>query len=953
MDHSQSLRNLIEELAARGDRPAVLALRKEGRDQWSAGKLGTEATRLARALRSAGMESGDRAVFMGGSSPQWVAGLLAVLKCGGVAVPLDTELREETLQRVLDDTAPKWIFATSRHARRLERLGRDDLPGPILLDAPGIEDGDNDRDGRSWRDLQGDEDAEFPDVKPDDPAVLFYTSGTTGPPKGVPLSHRNLLFQLAALRDSGLTREDDRVLVPLPLHHVYPLVIGILVPLSLDLPIVFPYGITGPELVRAVREGEASIVIGVPRLYVELRSGIESRTVGAGKIAHGAFRSALATARTLHEVLHLPAGRVLFRRLHRRFGHQLRVLASGGAALDPGIARDFEAMGWQVATGYGLTETSPLLTLNLPGESRKGTAGRALNGVELKIAPQSEDGSTADSEHPPDSRPDTIDGAQSDSAGEKHTDDQPHEGEILARSPGVFDGYRNLPDRTQESMTDDGWFRTGDLGYLDDDGFLHVTGRVSTLIITEQGEKVQPDEIEDVCASAEAIREAGVLEDDGRLVAVVVPETPSAGGDRSDDAELDQSIRQAMDGVSRELPSWQRISDYVISHSRLPRTRLGKIRRHELQELYEQICEDSRESEPQSGQPVSLEEMSPDDQRLLQDPAAGEVWSLLTERYSEQRLTPDSDLQLVLGVDSMQWLNLSLDIQRRAQVELTDEMIQDVDRVRDLLEQVSRAEGSNGNTGPDPLEEPRKMLSEVEQRWLEPLSVPQRAAARALETANRLMMKSVFRLQVAGRENLPQDRQFVLVPDHTSHLDPMALSAALGSKLLRRTCWAGFTGAVFGNRLMRGISRLTRTVPISGEHSAASSLAFAAAVLESGQNLVWFAEGRRSQSGELLEFLPGIGMLLSHFRIPAIPMHVAGGHRAMPVGRRIPRPHRMSVIFGEPVEPSQMPRQSEEGDVAREIAALLHDRVAELARENSRVTVFHGNGSGSKEAPEP
>jgi long-chain acyl-CoA synthetase len=267
------------------------------------------------------------------------------------------------------------------------------------------------------------------------------------------------------------------------------------------------------------------------------------------------------------------AGKWLLRPLHQQFGARLRVVASGGSPLDDELAWKLEALGWQVAIGYGLTETSPLLTINPPGKAKIGSVGRAIEHVELRIQ-----------------HGDDVDG-------DPGTDRSP--GEILARGPSVFGGYRNLPDKTDQVLTDDGWFHTGDLGFLDDDGFLYITGRKGTMIVTESGENVQPDEVENAYAKHSAIREIGVLGQDGQLVALIVPERGEVGG-----GDLVQAIEQAVETQSRDLPSYQRLAEFRLTRESLPRTRLGKIQRHKLRERFRQAAEDG---DDQAASPVAIE----------------------------------------------------------------------------------------------------------------------------------------------------------------------------------------------------------------------------------------------------------------------------------------------------------------------------------------------------------
>src|SRR5205085_4529099 len=226
-------------------------------------------------------------------------------------------------------------FTTAAQADRLKRLKIRTKLRPILLDAEAD-------DERGWQRLLADQAGDLPPSEPDDPATLFYTSGTTGPPKGVPLTHGNLAFQLNALVRTGIVTEADRVLLPLPLHHVYPFVIGMLAPLAFGVPIVLPQALTGPQIVRALREGQVTLVIGVPRLYRALAAGVRARSEAAGRVAALLFQAGASLSTWLRRRLALRLGKLLLRPLHRQLGPRLRVLVSAGAALDPDLAWELE-----------------------------------------------------------------------------------------------------------------------------------------------------------------------------------------------------------------------------------------------------------------------------------------------------------------------------------------------------------------------------------------------------------------------------------------------------------------------------------------------------------------------------------------------------------------------------------------------------------------------------------
>lgn len=592
MASDQTLRALVEELASRGDRPAILALQKAGVQSWSYAELSERVGRLAGGLIAGGVGRGVTVGLWADERPELIAASLGIIAAGGIAVPLDAQFSGEVLKAVLEDSGIGYLFTTKSRVEPLQKLGLERDIRPILLDV-------GDEDQRSWLRMSAESAGELPQVRPDDEAMLFYTSGTTGAPKGVPLTHANLAFQLQAVAQANVVTPDDRVLLPLPLHHVYPFVVGMLTPLALGLTIVMPHSLTGQQIVRALKEGEVSVVIGVPRLYRAMVQGIEAKVKSQGRLARGFFKISSALSTLLRKRLGWRTGKRLLKPLHKQFGSQLRVLASGGSPLDPQLAWRLEGLGWQVAIGYGLTETSPLLTINPPGKARLQSVGRPIPGVEIRIDPATRPETQAD-EAQRDNEAQRGQPAEQATAPGQRGETQAGEtqaGEIQAKGPSVFGGYRNLPDKTQDAFTADGWFRTGDLGEFDDDGYLYVRGRIKEMLVTPGGENVQPENVEAVYAEHPFIREAGVLQQNDQLVAAIVPDINAITRQHDDsDGDIQQVIRQAVSQQSKQLPSYQRIADFAITNDPLPRTRLSKLQRHKLAEQFER----ARRGEEQS-----------------------------------------------------------------------------------------------------------------------------------------------------------------------------------------------------------------------------------------------------------------------------------------------------------------------------------------------------------------
>lgn len=891
----RTLLDLIDGLPGHGAKPAILAMRRKTVETWSYADLAARIDSIAGRLSKAGIGKDDPVAILSDNRPEWIAAALAVIRRGAVVVPIDVQVADHTLAHILNDSGARLLFTTTTYVDRLQRIEATDL-SPVLLDT--------EDDARSWHKLPPGDDQPMPPVEPQDRATLFYTSGTTGPPKGVPLSHGNIASQLNAIVAEELASERDRVLLPLPLHHVYPFVFGMLAPLALGLPTILPRALTGPQVATALREGAATLIMGVPRLYSAFDAGVRRPFEDRGRTAAGLFRGFLVATTWSRKRLGLRPGKIL-RPLHKQIAPDLRLLVSGGAALDADLALRLEGLGWQVASGYGLTETSPMLTWNVPGRAKLDSAGEPVPGVELRIgmAPTESAGTSME-----------ADGSSAAPAARF--------GEILARGPGVFAGYHNLRDKTAKAFTEDGWFRTGDLGYLDADGYLHIVGRVSTMIVTEGGENVDPETVEEAYAASPAIGEIGVLERDRHLVALVVPE-------EGDEGEPEQAIEEALRERSRALPSYQRVSNYAITREPLSRTRLGKLRRHLLKERFERAKE-GRER-PEAARPVTPEEMSPEDRALLYNSAAREVWGWLAERYPDRRLTPGASLQVDLGIDSMDWLNLTLEIGQRTGVELDEQVIAEIDTVRDLLREVGEAAEAGERFDASILDDPEATLSEEEKKWLEPLPPQQARLSRGLLATNRALIRNLFRLRVEGLDRLPAG-QVVLTPTHGSLLDPFVVAAALDRERLGRTFWAGAADMAFSNPLTRRVSRLAQAMPIDAQHRFVSALALAAAVLKRGNNLIWFPEGARSHSTELQEFKPGIGMLLERYPVPVVPVAIYGAHDAYPPGRVAPRPYPIRVAFGEALEPDGLEQEGEGDQAMHRITSALRRHTEDLYR---------------------
>jgi long-chain acyl-CoA synthetase len=882
-----SLQTLIEQLGESAEAPAVIAFDAERAETWSRGDLRRTACRFAAGLGRLGVAGEEVVGLLGPNRPEWIAALLGIVRSGAVAMPLAEQLTDHELGRVMAHSGCRRVVTTGKRAKSFAALDVASDFEVIVLD-----DQTEPIEGialRSWSELLEGEPADLPELEADRPAVLLYTSGTTGTPKGVPLTHANLGANIRALLDARLAGPEDRLFLPLPLHHTYPLTVGVLAPLAVGAPIVLPAGITGPQIMAALREGRCTVMVGVPRLYEALIQAVDNQVRARGAIAARAFRGMLAATVWARRRLGWRLGRRLFGALHRRLGPDLRLLASGGARLDPEIAWRLEGLGWQVLTGYGLTETAPILTFNLPGRARIESVGQPIEGVELRIAPQ--EGSEAG------------------------------QGEIQARGPSVFGGYFENPEATATSFTEDGFFRTGDLGYLDDD-FLFIVGRSKELIVLAGGKNVFPDEVEAIYGETKLAREVAVLEHDDRLVALFVPAPEAIKGRSLDD--LKEELRKEMSRLAQRLPSYQRVADFAITRQPLPRTQIGKLRRHELPEIYDQ--EKSAGGRPKPS-PIATEA----DRELIETPPASEIWAWLNERFRDETLTLDTSPQFDLNLDSFDWMSLAMELEERFGVRLSEDALGRIMTLRDLLQE--SLDAARAGAGIDEAETRR--LTPEQERFLAPRGPAMTALAAALYGINRIVMRVLFRARVQDLKRVPDEGPLLITPNHLSYLDPFVIAAALPWRYARNVYWAGWSGLLFRGPLTRLFSRACQVVPVDPERGLTSTLAIGRAVIDQGRQLVWFPEGERSADGELHRFLPGVGWLLDKTGARALPVLIGGTFEAWPPNRTLPRPRPVEVRFGEPIEVADLKRDAAD-QVHIAMAEQLRDAVAALGSSRGR-----------------
>ncbi len=879
-----TLRELVEDLARHGDRTAVMAVHSDQTTEITFTDLADRSQRLASGMVAEGIGPGTPVLLFGPNSIDWMVVRFALASIGALTVALDDLLTDEEVATLVPDSGANHAFVAMRHIPRVEESASSDLRILRL---------DGDGDGAAsahphWSSLLADTVDPLPEIDPQAPHMLVYTSGTTGRPKSFLLSHANNLHNVRALMAQRVVGETDRILLPLPFHHVYPLTVGILTCLASGAMLVLPEAVDGPRLAAAMRHGKITAIVAVPRLYAALMTGIETRAAARGWLAKRAFKTLFAFSLMARRRFGWRIGRKLFASVHRQIAPELWLLASGGARFEAELIWKLEALGWDVRSGWGLAETASILTNNGGGtDKRIGSEGRPLAGMQVRVADPDSDGV----------------------------------GELQASGPSVFLGYQDNAEANATAFTEDGWFRTGDLGRVDADGFVHIAGRVKEMIVLGGGKNVFPEEVEKIYAESPLIEEIAVLEDGGALAALIVPDMTAireAGHMQTVDA-----VRVALMERSNELASFQRVSGFAVTSESLPRNRLGKYQRFLVPDLYRR----AKDGLP-SGRKRKLSDA---DRALLDGSPARELWAYLKERYPAVDLHPDLSLQLDLSIDSLEWVTLSLEMAERLNVRFSEDDAATLFTVRDLIERAADRMGDGASAATAGDGGAIVPLSDAQAQWLRPLPGSYRPLRWFIYAVNTFLIRGLFGLRVKDLDRVPTKGPVIIACNHVSDIDAFIVVASLGMKRLRFTWWSGDINRLFGSKIFRLFSRASQIFPVD-ERAAGAALASGAEILRRGNILVWFPESWRSPDGELQRFLPGVGHLMLQSEATVIPARVTGAFEAWPRDRHWPRFMRLGIAYGPPLD----------------TAALIADGVRDPAELAERVRSAVGDLSSER-----
>jgi long-chain acyl-CoA synthetase len=818
--------------------------------RWSYRQTAELTFRVARELETRDIGKGDRVMLWGDNCAEWVAAFFGIMLRGAVAVPMDKIAAPDFAQRVAADVDAKLIVCSSALAEHA--TGRPNLELENLSEA-----------------LAHHSAAPYtpPAISRDDTAQVVFTSGTTADPRGVVLSHGNILASVDPIENEiPKYRRYERIFHPirflemLPLSHVFGQFMGMFIPPLIGGTVFFQESFKPSDVITTIRRERISVLVAVPRVVESLKNKMEADFAPSIR----AFWAVAENEKFLKRWWR-------FRKVHGSLGWKFLAIISGGAALDQNTEEFWRRLGYAVVQGYGLTETSSLISLNHPFKVGRRSIGKVLPGREMKLDPDT--------------------------------------GEILVRGANVARQYWQGKEM-KPVAGDEGWFRTGDLGAMDDEGNLYFKGRSKNVIVTPAGLKIYPEDLEQALRKQPEVRDCVVF---GAAV----------GGNAEACAVLllrdGVSAQTVVGRANQSLADFQKIrTSFVWPDEDFPRTSTQKPKLDVIRRTMEFQLNGKRVAAVPTSAATASSGMLQD---VLESVARHKFELKPGSKIEDARLEDD------LNLSSLDRVELMAAIESRYQVELSDREFSSASTVADLEDLLKKS-------APEP-RQANYPYARWAQRW--PITWI-RVFAYHLVTRPYIMIMA--RPTIIGRERLRDFRgPALVVSNHISQIDIGYIMAALPFRLrthlapamqgemLRDMRYPPKTLSLLRRWLTQLnyvlISALFNVFSLPQRAKYRESFRFAGDLADRGYSVLIFPEGRRTETGEMSPFRSGIGLLATHLDLPVVPMRIDGLFPLKIAKKHYAKPGTVQVRIGDPIK-------FEAGADAEEIAKELQKRVAEL-----------------------
>ncbi|MGI8787189.1 MAG: AMP-binding protein [Pyrinomonadaceae bacterium] len=940
---------IIDAAEAHRDKLAMRTIGVEG-TEYTFGETLDAIRSIAFRLEREGIAFGDRVALIGENHPRWAIAYFGILFRGAVCVPVDPHGEIETITNFIENSEAKMAFIGEDFIKHFgeieERLGAK-IPTVVLQDIEefspqGHQDTEEEKaknqkqqtenqDANSQSALStphskngfqsfsdwastprpADYDSKPTPAAPEDMAVLIYTSGTTGTPKGVPLTHGNIYYEANGCQEVMHISEHEVVLSVLPLFHVFAQVVNLWVIAIIGGTIYYVKELAPAELEKAFKTKEITMLTGVPRLWYLFHKKIFDGVAAQSRFVQWLFNAMLKTNAFTRDKFNLNLGKKFFAKVHDGFGGKLDITISAGSRFDEKIAKDFHALGFTMIQVYGLTETSGAVTATRFEDNVVGSVGTAVKYAEIKLGELNDE----------------------------------KVGEVLIKGKMVFNGYYKNDEATKNAFTEDGWFKSGDLGTLDKDGHLFIVGRSKDVIVLPSGKNIHPEDLEVHYSKTPMVGEMcviGVKDETSsmagaeRLVAVVVPDFEYLK--KHNIANSREAIRHEFDDLGRELPEYQRVRDYVVRAEPLPRTATRKVRRFEVAKQLEENGFDSKELK------TAKEWTFSDEEKALMDSTIGKQLTKLIKQNSERAeiVHPEMNLEIDLGLDSLSRAEVFAGLEQAFNIEFDSDEAANALMVKEVIELTKKlAGGANAEIVETDfswgkiVRESDDAMPEVENVFRErPVTLP---IVYALFRFLNLLCRVFLRMEISGKENLKNlKRPFLVCPNHQSYLDPFVVASEFNYKEFKNSFAVG-ASQFFPNKFMLSLAELLHTIPIDPDTQLLKAMKAGAVGLKHGKILNIFPEGARAFDGETHEFKKGAAILATELDLPIIPVALDGFYKVWARSSSKINFSKVKVRFGKPFYPREIitPEMDDEARyeaVTEHLQKTIETMIAEMRK---------------------
>ena len=754
--------------------------------------------------------------------PEWIYSFFTIWDKNSAAIAIDAQSSPKEILYVLEDSNPDIIMCSNETEKNiLEAISNYNFKDNIkVLNVDNFK-----IDNEKMKKIANSK-FELRNPEGNQTAAMLYTSGTTGSPKGVMLTYNNLMTEMEGIYEKGIFDHRDQILALLPFHHVLPLTATVLLMLRYQTSIVFVKKIASKEIFEALEKNRVTALIGVPRVFKLFYDGIKQQ-IDAKFITRTIFK-------IMSKSKSIPLKRKVFSKVHKKFGGHLDFIVAGGAKLDPEIARFYETLGIYSLEGYGLTETSPVIAVNSKKERKIGTIGKKLYNVDVKIENE----------------------------------------ELWVKGPIVMKGYYNKPEKTAEVMTEDGWFKTGDLAKIDEEGYITIIGRRNSMIVLSNGKNIDPETLENrlIAKSDKLIKEAGIFNHQNKLAAIIIPDLLECRKRNINNVKT--YIKNIVEDYNLSAHNYEKVLDYKVFEEELPKTRVGKLRRFMLPNLYEQnVVKKAKVVEPDN-----------------------EVYKILKEYVKKAKgiePQPEENLELEIGMDSLDIVEFFAYIENNFGLQLDEEKFAEMPNLKLLSEYINEkaVKIENNEINWKQIIEEAKPIKDDKNRWI----------TKFLKVFLDVIIKIYFRIQRNGREKL-DPKPKIYVSNHQSFIDPLILGSLLPKSILYNTIFLAIDW-YFKKFPLKLLVSNGNVILIDINKNIRKSVEEIVGYLKSGKNVLIFPEGARTKDGKVAEFKKVFAIISKELGIDVQCLGIKGGFEAYSRYMKFPKPKKIKVAVLDTIKP--------------------------------------------------